>query len=73
VADALGHVLVWFHALKIQAQRIESAENDMSGTLGRDIDLRFFAVALRNLLRSAKPAAGGAAEQIEHGRGRDRR
>jgi hypothetical protein len=48
------HVAVWMLALEIQNDRIELEVTDLSAGLRREIDQRFFVVALRNLIRAAK-------------------
>jgi hypothetical protein len=53
VADALGHVLVWSYALSVQSDRVEQSGDGVFQGLRREIDLRFFAAALRKLLRAA--------------------
>jgi hypothetical protein len=59
-SDAVVHLVVWNYALSVQAERVTSAQEGAFGRKTREIDLRFFVVALRGLLRSAELIMHGA-------------
>lgn len=68
VPTAVGHVVQWAYAMDVQAERIESAGTGPLAMRRREIDVRFFVQALRNLLRAIeliqRRASDAAREQI---------